>query len=71
MCCFRVPVLERIVNVRALDCASVCVNVDCSEDSPNEPEPLVTGLGFAVQEASLLLDIENIFFAVCVSSVDE
>ncbi|KAG0432538.1 hypothetical protein HPB47_020748 [Ixodes persulcatus] len=39
----RVPVLECIVNVRALDGASVCVDLDCSEDSSNEPVPLSLG----------------------------
>ncbi|KAG0429749.1 hypothetical protein HPB47_023324 [Ixodes persulcatus] len=41
--CSRVPVLECIVNVRALDGASVCVDLDCSEDSSNEPVPLSLG----------------------------
>ncbi|KAM7301049.1 hypothetical protein ISCGN_016611 [Ixodes scapularis] len=40
VCSSPVPVLECIVKVRALDGASVCVDLDCSEDSPNEPAPL-------------------------------
>ncbi|KAG0427893.1 hypothetical protein HPB47_025086 [Ixodes persulcatus] len=39
----RVPVLECIVNVRALDGASVCVDLDRSEDSSIEPVPLSLG----------------------------
>ncbi|KAG0414313.1 hypothetical protein HPB47_008510 [Ixodes persulcatus] len=39
----RVPVLECIVNVRALDGASVCVDLDCSENSSDEPVPLSLG----------------------------
>ncbi|KAG0430350.1 hypothetical protein HPB47_022779 [Ixodes persulcatus] len=39
----RVPALECIVNVRAVDGAGVCVDLDCSEDSSNEPVPLSLG----------------------------
>ncbi|KAG0426748.1 hypothetical protein HPB47_026174 [Ixodes persulcatus] len=33
VCCCRVPVLVCVFNVRALDGASVCVDVDCSQDA--------------------------------------
>ncbi|KAM7307899.1 adenylate cyclase type 2 [Ixodes scapularis] len=36
----RVPVLECIANVRALDGVSLCVDLDLSEKSSNEPVPL-------------------------------